>query len=363
MRIGQVRASLHRVQVEVPLLSQPRVVPVVVVRAESEDGAVGHGVAGPQFHGSVIELINRELAPFVAGRDVLLTEGVAHELEQRFNARAMSGVVSCALSGIDIALWDLRGKVLGQPVWRLLGGYSARVPAYLTFGLPEYDLDQLVEAARLAVSRGYSRLKMVVGRSGAGLLEDVRRVQGVRQAIGPNVRLMIDANEGLELVDAAALARAVSDLDIAWFEEPVVGNDVALLAELRRRTAVPIAAGQFEGHRYRLRDLAVGSAVDVLQTNVLYVGGYTEGLKVAHIADGFRLPVANGGGWAEHNAHLMAAVANSEGVEMHAWQWGLASALYASAPVVAEGEMHLTDAPGLGLEPREEVLRDTEVRT
>lgn len=357
MNVAGVEATVHRVPVRVPLVESPRSTTVVVVRVESENGLVGYGVAGPQSPQAVAELVNRELGPFVIGRDLLLTEQLAHALEQRFNARAMTGIASSALSGLDIALWDLRGKLLGQPVWRLLGGFSPSVNAYITFGLPEYDADQLVEAARLAVSRGYTQLKMVVGR----VADDLDRVRRVRRALGDGIRLMIDANEGFDLLQATQLARQVESLDIAWFEEPVHGNDVRLLTELRRRMTIPVAAGQFEGHRFRLRDLVVGSAVDILQTNVLYVGGFTAGLKVAHLAEGFRIPVANGGGWPDHNAHLMAAVANNHGVEMHAWQWTLAETVYGEAPLVRDGRYHLREVPGLGLDPRAEILKDTRV--
>ena len=357
-RITRVKASLHRVPVEVPLLPARRLVPVVVVSTEADDGQVGYGVAGPIHHGAVVDFVNSALAPFAVGREFLESEALAHAVEQHFNARAMSGVVSSGISGLDIALWDLRGKVLGQPVWRLLGGFSPQVTAYITFGLPEYDADQLVDAARLAVSRGFTRLKMVVGRP-AGVVADVERVRRVRDAIGHTVRLMIDANEGLDLLQATELARLVEPFEIAWFEEPVLGNDVHLLAALRQRTRIPIAAGQFEGHRYRLRDLMLGHAVDVLQTNVLFVGGYSAALKVAHFAEALRLPIANGGGWAEHNAPLMAAVANNHGVELHAWQWTLAETLYTDPPRPSDSQLTLSDRPGLGLEPRPDILRET----
>ena len=218
MKIARVEATLHRVPVEVPLLA-PREVGVVVVRTETDEGLVGYGVAGGGFQASLIELVNREIGPFLVGRDALATEEVSYAAEQRFNSRGMTGVVAAALSGVDIALWDVRGKVLGQPTWRLLGGFSASVPAYITFGLPEYDLDQLAEAARLGVERGYDRLKMVVGLPG-GLAADVERVTRVRQVVGSGVRLMIDANEGLDLLSAVELARRVEPLEVAWFEEP-----------------------------------------------------------------------------------------------------------------------------------------------
>src|SRR5579884_1985552 len=241
MKIARVQATLHRVPVEVPLIAGSRLVPVLVVRVETDAGAVGYGVAGTPLQGSVLDFLNRELGPFAVGRDPRLAEQVWHAAEQRFNARDTTGVVSCGLSGLDIALWDLRGKLLGQPVWQLLGGYSATVAAYITFGVPEYDADQLVEAARLAVSRGFRQLKLVVGRW-AGLADDVDRVRRVREAVGPDVRIMIDANEAFDLLQATELARRVEPLDIAWFEEPLRGNDVRLLAELRRRTTIPIAA-------------------------------------------------------------------------------------------------------------------------
>jgi L-rhamnonate dehydratase len=362
VKIARVEASLHRVPVAVPLLPS-RPVGVVVVRVEADDGRLGYGVAGGGFQPALVDVVNREIGPFLLGRDPLLADALAAALEQRFNARGMTGVVSCALSGVDIALWDLRGKALRQPTWRLLGGFADAVPAYITFGLPEYDLDQLQEAARLATSGGYDRLKMVVGQSSSGgLTMDVESVTRVREAVGSRVRLMIDANEGLDLRSALELARAVEPLEVAWFEEPVHGNDPGLLAELRRRTSIPIAAGQFEGHRFRLRDLMLASAVDIIQTNVLYVGGYTEALKVAHFADMLRLPIANGGGWAHHNAALMAAVRNGHGVEMHAWQWTLAETLYTNPPVASAGRLQLSEEPGLGMEPREDVLRDTQVR-
>lgn len=358
MTIARVSASLHRVPVCVPLITQPRDVSVVIVEVESSDGAIGYGVAGPSLGLAVQACISREIAPHLIGRDPLLTEAVWHDMHRRVNEREQTGVASCALSGVDIALWDLRGKLLGQPVWRLLGGYSASVPTYVTFGLPEYDRDQLVEAARLAIGLGFGGLKMVVGRS-ASLEEDIVRVTLVREAIGENTRLMIDANTGFAPADALRLAHALEPLQLAWFEEPIRGNDVEQLAELRRKTRIPVAAGQFEGHRFRLRDLIQGGSVDIAQTNVLFVGGYTEGVKVAHLADAQRLPIANAGGWPDHNAHLMAAVANNHGVEIHAWQWTLAETLFQAAPRPIGGVLTLGDAPGIGLDPRGDVLADT----
>jgi L-alanine-DL-glutamate epimerase-like enolase superfamily enzyme len=360
VKIARIAASLHRVPIETPLLTAKRLVPVLVVRVEADDGQVGYGVAGAQSPEAVLAVIDRDLGPFLVGRDPLRVEACYDAAQQRFNPRAATGIFSSALSGIDIALWDLKGRVAGLPVWQLLGGFNSQVPAYVTFGLPEYDLEQLAEAARLVESMGFSKLKMVVGR-GLPIAQDLERVRRVRESVGSGVELMVDANCSLDLQHATELAEQLEARDVAFFEEPLHGNDISQMVELRRRTRLRLAVGQFEGHKWRLRDLVTAGAVDLLQTNVLYVGGYTEALKVAHLAETFRLPIGNGGGWADHNAPLFAAVPNGWGIEVHAWQWQLAETLYANPPVARGGVLTLTERPGVGLEPREDVLRNTRI--
>jgi len=309
------------------------------------------------------EFINAELGPFVVGKDPMETERLWDEVYWEFNQRSLSGVVSHGMSAFDIAVWDIKGKQLGQPVWRLLGGHSARVPAYITFGLGEYSIEQLVEAARHYVAAGEDKLKMVVATAGGTKLEDdVLRVRAVREAIGDGVQLMIDANHLFDFVAARELCRRVEPCNLSWFEEPVRANDVQQLAALRQRTSIPISAGQNEGFRFRHRDFMVAGAIDLAQPNVLSVGGYTEAIKVAHMAHAFNLKVANGGGWPHHNAHLIAAIPNGWRVEFHAQTWRVGEALFHDPPGPVKGWVTLTDRPGLGLEPREDVLKDCLLR-
>ena len=157
---------------------------------------------------------------------------------------------------MDIALWDIKGKHLGQPAWRLLGGYSATVPAYITFGLLEYSREQLVEAAKQFIAQGHDKLKMVVAINGAqDPAEDAARVRAVREAVGDQVELMVDANYLFSFPVALDLAKRIEPYGIKWFEEPVYGNDARLLANLRRQTRIPIS-------RVRTRDTsgATGSS-------------------------------------------------------------------------------------------------------
>jgi L-rhamnonate dehydratase len=361
MQIQRVEASYHNVRVGVPLLDEPEERDLVFVRVETDDGARGYGLAGSILGPSVVEFINRDLGPFLRGRDPLLTEHWWDQAYWKFNQRSLSGVVSSGLSGVDIALWDLKGRLLGQPVWRLLGGYSARVPAYITFGLPEYSREQLAEAARGQVAAGHDKLKMVVARAGS-VAEDAAWVRTVREAVGEGVQLMMDANHLFDPLSAAELCRLVEPLGITWFEEPLTGNDARKLAELRQKTSIPISAGQNEGHRWRHRELILSGAVDIVQPNVLFVGGYTEALKVAHLAQCFNLPIANGGGWPHHNAHLMAAVPNGWRVEFHLIMWYAGNTIFDGAPQPEAGWVTLPERPGLGLEPKEDALAEYRVR-
>ena len=359
MKITRVAASVHDIPVSAPLLTETFPRPLVFVQVETDAGITGYGITGPIQRFAVAEFINREVGPKIIGKDPTETEKIWHELFVDLNPRAQTGTWSSAISAIDIALWDIKGKFLNQPVWRLLGGAQKTVPAYITFGLLEYSTEQLVQVAKMFVSQGEDKLKMVVGINGANdPLEDADRVIAVREAIGNKVQLSMDANYLFNFTDALKLAKAVENYNIEWFEEPVYGNDARLLHDLRMRTSVPISAGQNEGHRFRYRELLVNSAVDILQPNVVYCGGFTEGMKVAAMAQAFNLVIANGGGWPHHNMHLQAAMANGWRVEFHYLMWKAGEMIFENPPGPDGGKTTLTEAPGLGLEPRFDALAE-----
>lgn len=360
LKITEVRATLHRVPVEVPLLQEKIVTAIVFVAVETDAGVAGYGLTRGSQRFAVREFINREAAPFLRGKNPLETERVWSQLYKQFNPRAQTGMWSSAVSAIDIALWDIKGKHYKEPVWRLLGGAQNPVPAYVTFGLRHYSQEQLVEVARQLVAQGEKRLKMVVAVDPENPKADAARVRAVREAVGDDVELMIDANYLFSFNRALELCRLVEPFGITWFEEPVYQNDAALLADLRRHTNIPLAAGQNEGHRFRHRELIVNRAVDIAQPNVCSVGGYTEAVKVAALAQAFNLPIANGGGWPHHNAHLHAAMANGWRVEFHFEMWGVGDRIYQEPPAPVNGWVTLPETPGLGLEPRWEALQEYE---
>jgi len=357
MKITSVQATTHTIPIEVPLIEKTIGQRLVFARIDTEEGIVGYGLTGGIQRFAVREFINREIEPLLKGRNPLETEALWHEMYRGLNPRSQTGVWSSAVSAVDISLWDIKGKYYKEPVWRLLGGAKKTVPAYITFGLLEFDLEQLAEMACSFVREGHDKLKMVVAvKGGEDPVEDASRVKAVRESVGDKVQLMIDANYLFSFQNALVLAKRVEPCDITWFEEPVYGNDARLLAELRRKTTIPIAAGQNEGSRFRHRELILHGAVDILQPNVCYVGGYTEALKVAAMAQAFNILIANGGGWPHHNMHLQAGVANGWRVEFHYLMWKAGETIFEDAPKPESGQVTLTEQPGLGLEPREDVL-------
>ena len=364
MQIAKITASVHQFPIHLPMIDKPLEHRVLVFcEVETDEGHKGCGVTGAFLPWATVDAIEREIFPAIQGMDPRDTEAVHAKVWWSVNPRAYTGVVSNALSAIDIALWDIRGKESGRTVAQLMGGHSDRASTYITFGYPFFDRDQLVEYARKFVAEGNTRLKMVVANDRGGWREDARRIRAVRDAVGDDIDLMIDANYRFPPVEARMLCRAVEDCNLTWFEEPLHQNDARALADLRAHTNIPIAAGQMEGHRWRIRELVEKQAVDVLQPNCCYNGGYTETLKAAHLAQTYNLPIANGGGWPIFNMHTMAGLMNGWLVEFHWGMWQAGQRFFKGAPGPENDQVKIPDAPGLGFEPDHDTLKESCVRT
>jgi L-rhamnonate dehydratase len=341
----------------------------VVVVVETAGGVRGHGFTAITNSPVVVSVLRDVIAGEITGEDALAREAIYERLQRALVLRGLlAGHAMHAISAIDLALWDIAGKVHGQPVWRLLGGARPVVPAYTTFGQANLDRAQLVAAAKQNVAAGQRRLKMVVaagsleagqrGEAIAELLsEDVERIRLVREAIGPEVDLFIDANHGLNEYEARRFIERIERYDIALFEEPLRGNDVLRLADLRKVSGIPLAAGQNEGNIARWRDMAVNDAVDILQLNVCMCGGFTGALKIAGLAAAFSLPMDNAGGYALFNMHLHGGVANGGRVEWHTSSVALERSIYVERFELQQGRLALPERPGLGFELTPETLR------
>jgi L-alanine-DL-glutamate epimerase-like enolase superfamily enzyme len=340
-----------------------------IVDVTLDDGRVGTGMTAITEEEVVASIVNDIAAHALVGMDPLRHEQVWDRLYWLLTPRGQSGYASHAIAAIDLALWDLKGQVLGQPVWRLLGGARPQVPVYATFGFAFYDRDELAAAAHSWVERGFKRLKMTVGHHGLQrrdeprplaevIREDVKRIEAVRAAVGPDVQIYIDANCSLDYFHARALAQRIEQYDIAFFEEPVTQNDIPNMVKLRAQTRIPLAAGQNEGLASRFRDMLVAQAVDVVQPNACISGGYTQCLRIAGMAAAFNTQYANGGAWPHHNMHLHAGLANGSLVEYHSVAVEVCKQVFDGLPEPTQGVLALPETPGLGFKPNRERIAE-----
>lgn len=367
--------ELAHIPVTPPLLKEPVYSSVRLVMIKTDNGIIGLGQIGGSMPSATVAFIEKDLAPFLKGKDPLETERIMHQMLWKFNTRAHTGVWNFGVSAIDVALWDIKGKFFNMPVWRLLGGAQKSLPAYITYGLRTYSREELVEAAKYWVTQGQKRLKLMVGRlnihgqidmQGGSFehreddpSEDEARVRAVREAVGDDVELMVDANCLMNYDAALRWCKRLEPYNLMWFEEPIVHNDACLLAELRRHTSIPIGAGQREGF-YKLCELVRQRSVDFLHPHVGSVGGFTTGMKAAAVAQAFNLPIGNG----DHfDMHLHAAVPNGWRTEFHLINWMVANVIYQDPPGPVNGWATLTERPGLGLQLREDAVTEFRVNS
>jgi len=364
MKIAHVRATPLNLPVSVDAGGRMLTtsLSLCLVDVETDDGLVGTGMTAITEEEVIATIVNDIAAHALLGMDPMRHEQAWDRLHWLLAPRGQSGYASHAIAAIDLALWDLKGKALGQPCWRLLGGARTAVPVYATFGFAFLGRDELADAAKAWVARGYTRLKMTVGHHAlqrrdeprpldAIVAEDLQRVRAVRDAVGPDVQICIDANCSLDYLHAAWLAERVEPCGIAFFEEPVAGNDVPMLARLRAKTRIPLAAGQNEGLASRFRDLLVAQAVDIVQPNACIGGGFTQCGRIAGLAAAFHAGYANGGAWPHHNMHLHAGLANGGLVEYHAVAVECCKLVFDDLPEPQAGILALPERPGLGFEP------------
>ena len=314
-------------------------------RVTTDDGITGTGVTGRFLADQVAHLLSGGISATAKGMDPLDIEAVTAQLTKKFNPRQSTGVFVSAMSALDLALWDIRGKALGQPVARLIGGARTAVPAYATVGLPAFSEAELVAACKAALAAGFHGAKILVG-AGRSLDEDAQRIRAVRAAVG-HATLMLDANCAFTVAEAKRLATLVADCDIAFFEEPLRGNDIPSLAELRRAISIPLASGQMIQSVAWFRDVLSTGALDILQPNSAFCGGISAMLRILALAEAHGIPVTGAGGFEAANLPVMAGHAHGGMLEVHGAHVAL-RARFATEPEFSGGKLLVPAAPGLG---------------
>lgn len=256
-----------------------------LVEIETQDGVVGWGECyGPSAVAKAF--IDTQLAPQIIGRDPFDVEVIWEHLYNRIKDYGQTGMAIAAISGIDIALWDIVGKACGRPVHKMIGGaFRTEVAAYAT-GLYFTDMDRLtqeaVEEAQGYVRDGFKAVKMKIGLG--SIKRDYERVAAVREAVGPDIRLMVDANHAFSVPVAIRLGRRLEELDIEWFEEPISPEDIDGYVQVTNALDMAVAGGENDFTRWGFRDAITRKAMDIVQPDVCAAGGLTECKKIATMA-------------------------------------------------------------------------------
>jgi L-alanine-DL-glutamate epimerase-like enolase superfamily enzyme len=316
----------------------------LLVFLETDRGIVGESLLFT-LNGRRLRLLDemvRSLEPLVVGSDPDFVERFWSAAWSDTNFIGQSGVPVFGIAAIDGALWDIKGKEAGKPIYRLLGAYRNRIPAYASGGLwLSQSIDELVADAEAFRRAGFRAMKMRLGS--AKPADDVERVRAVRAAIGSDIALMADANQSLDVARAIRLGRLLEEFDLAWFEEPLPAYDHEGEAKIAAALDTPIASGETEYTRYGFRRMLELESADVLMPDLERVGGVSEFVKVAHMARAFDVPVSSHI-FSEMSLQILGALGNASWLEHMPWF----EPLYGEKIPLENGDAVVPDKPGWG---------------
>ena len=320
---------------------------LVTVRLSTADGAEGLGytyTVGKTGGAAIRAHLESDLRPLLLGEDPRRVEHLWQRMWQALHYVGRGGVATFAISAVDVALWDLKAKLAGEPLWRFLGGHDPEVKVYAGGIDLEMPLDELRDQTNANLERGFRAIKMKVGR--ARLAEDVERVAAMRALVGPEVPLMVDANMRWSAEEAVRAARAFHEHDIYWLEEPTIPDDIEGHVRIAREGGVPIAAGENLHTLYEFQKAVASGGVAFPEPDLSNIGGVTGWMKVARLAEAYNLSVTTHGVHDLH-VHLLAAVPNASYLEAH----GFGLERYLRYPMeIREGVTLAPDRPGHGVE-------------
>jgi L-alanine-DL-glutamate epimerase-like enolase superfamily enzyme len=317
----------------------------VALELGTDQGLVGIGLTffGGALTPALASAVDT-LARLAIGEDPTRVEAIAARLRRAAAGAGPGGILTLALSAVDMACWDLKGKAVGQPVAALLGGLRDRVPTYASGALMRpHPIDYLAKAGPRLRDMGFRQMKMQCG-SEPTVAASVERVRVLREAIGPDVDLMCDINQLWSVTHAVEVGRRVEPYQLYWLEDPVAHDDFAGLARVADALATPIAAGEYHYGIVPFRHLLEARSIDVVMIDLVRVGGITQWMKVAGMAEAFNLPVVSHL-LPEIHVHLVAAAPNGLTVEYMPWSLRL----FEETPAIEQGQLVVPAKPGLGL--------------
>ena len=335
----------------------------VIVRLATDDGIEGYGLSYTTGAGgtAICAMIRDECVPPIVGLEITQTERIWNLLWRKLRRSGPGGINTLAIAAVDIAVWDAIAKARALPLYRVLGGASCSIKAYasgIDLGMSCSELRAHLENY---VRQGYTAVKIKIGRS--SLREDLERIAVAREVIGRDGLLMLDANQCFSLDEAKRRVAAFQEYEPCWIEEPLVAEDVEGHAHLRRATSIPIAVGESLYSKYQFLNYLRHGAADILQTDVARVGGVTEWMKIAHLAEAWSLRLAPHY-LSELSVHLLCSIPN--GLILEDVTGGSLAELGISLSKLncRDGTAYPTeDVPGHGIQFDWDALKRLEVKT
>ena len=353
----------------------------LLVRIYTDEGIIGIGEAA-SFGGPIIStqtVIEKEIAPRIIGDDPFDVERIWRKVYYQSWQHGRGGILVCALSGIDMALWDIIGKAAKQPLYKLLGGYTDKVRAYASGGFYKKGKGtaEIASEMKSYVDKGYTAVKMKVGRNKTpmnplevmpdpdfnySIEEDLERVEAVRNAIGKSIRLCVDANAAWDVKTALMAGREFDRLGVFMFEEPICTDDRTGSARLVSELTLNVGGYETEQLSFNFLDLIKDNCVDIVQPDLSWAGGITECRKIASLAYAYHKPVAfhcfSSAVLLSASLHFLCAVPNGGMLEIDQNPNGLRTEIVNNLPVIdKDGFIAPSDGPGLGLELDEEKIQ------
>lgn len=327
---------------------------LVVVEVVTASGLTGMGylhLLNLPLQRTIQSCIEEAMVPRILGRDATAVEAIWRDLWRATLTGGRGGVAMMAQSAIDIALWDVVGKAAGLPLHRLLGHYRSEIPVYGSGCFRDSRGDGMIAKARHYVSQGYKAIKMQVAHIG-DLRTDADNVRRMREAVGPDIDIMIDVNMGWSADIAIQMGRKFEEYDIYWLEEPVLPDDYAGYLRCAEMLDMRVVGGETHFGRADLKPFLENPRLPILQPDPMR-GGFTELRKIATVAETWGMTIATHL-FPELNVHLLASIPNGIWAE----QMGLLDDVWVSRPKIADGVITAPETPGHGLAFRPEVLKD-----
>ena len=360
MKISKATTRVLRTPADNPLVvgvPQPGTRDFVTLELDTDEGIQGIGVTffGGPLTPALKEAVD-DLCQLVIGQDPLQVEAVAEMLKLAAGSAGPEGIFTLALSAIDMALWDIKGKALDQSVCSLLGGCRDRVATYASGALMRsMNLEYLSEAGPRLVESGFRQMKTQMGAEPTAERE-VARIRVLREVIGDDIDLMCDINQLWNVNQAIDIGRRVEEYHLFWLEDVVARDDYQGLARVADALTTPIAAGEYVYGIRSFRHMLEARSVDIVMIDLLRVGGITQFRKVAGMAEAFNLPVVSHL-IPEIQVHNIAAIPNGLTVEYMPWTLRL----FEETPEIVDGEIIVPDKPGLGLKFDQDVIKKYQV--